>query len=82
MFPDSIVKKVGDKEGKTLAVFAGIHGNEKAGVRALNNLLPKIKIDSGTVYFVYANPPAIEKDARYVIKILSAFFEKSRWRRV
>ena len=76
MFPDSIVKKVGDKEGKTLAVFAGIHGNEKAGVRALNNLLPKIKIDSGTVYFVYANPPAIEKGVRYVNKNLNRLFLK------
>lgn len=76
MFPESIIKKSGQKEGKTLAVFAGIHGNEKAGVRALNNIIPNIEIDSGTVYFVYANPPAIERDLRYVNKNLNRLFSR------
>jgi succinylglutamate desuccinylase len=76
MFPESIIKKEGALPGKTLAVFAGIHGNEKAGVHALQNIIPTIQIDSGTVYFVFANPPAIEKDTRYINKNLNRLFSR------
>ena len=31
---DSIVEISGSKPGATVAIFAGIHGNEKAGVMA------------------------------------------------
>ena len=73
---NSIIKKTGDLPGKTLAVFAGVHGNEKAGVFALQKILKEIKITKGVVYFVFANLQAIEKDARCIEKNLNRCFLK------
>ncbi len=77
MFPDSIIKKTGDLPGKTLAVFSGIHGNEKAGILAMNELVSTLTISAGTVYFVYANPPAIAEDVRYIHQNLNRLFDRS-----
>lgn len=76
MFLDSIVKKVGEKPGKTLAVFAGIHGNEKAGVLGLDFLSSNLVVEAGTVYFVYANPPAISENVRQVNLNLNRLFHR------
>jgi succinylglutamate desuccinylase len=57
----TIIIKKAKKPGKTLAIFAGIHGNESVGVRAFDTLLPKLTIEAGTVYFVYGNPKAIKQ---------------------
>ena len=73
-YTKSIIVKVGKKPGKTLAVFAGVHGNEKVGVKALETLLPKIKIESGKVYFVFANPRAIRSGIRKTQKDLNRSF--------
>lgn len=73
---NSIVIKKGKLPGKTLAVFAGIHGNEKVGIFALQKILKKIKIKKGIVYFVFANPPAISKNKRLVNKNLNRLFFK------
>ncbi len=70
----SIIKKTGKKSGKTLAIFAGVHGNEKAGVLALEKILKNIKILKGKVYFVFANIQAIEKNTRYIEKNLNRCF--------
>lgn len=76
MRKESIIKKVGKKPGKTLAVFAGIHGNERVGVVALKAILKKIEIESGTVYFVFANPPAIKAQKRLINKNLNRLFSR------
>lgn len=74
MYPGSIIKKVGRAPGKSVAIFAGIHGNEKVGVLALRKIIKKIKVDAGTVYFVFANPPAINKGKRLINKNLNRLF--------
>lgn len=73
---DSILKIVGEKPGKTVAVFGGIHGNELAGVMAIKNLRDKIKISAGTVYFVIANVKAVEKIERFLEKNLNRLFKQ------
>ncbi len=77
MYPKSIIKKVGKLPGKTVAVFAGVHGNEKVGVLALRKIIKKVAVTSGTVYFVFANPPAISKNKRLVNKNLNRLFSRS-----
>lgn len=62
--------------GPVVAIFAGVHGNEKAGVYALNKLLPELSITRGRLYIVFANPPAIEQDVRMVNKNLNRCFFK------
>lgn len=70
----STIRLRGKKPGKTLAFFAGIHGNEKAGIFALEQLVNELTIESGTVYLVFANPPAIKKSARSINKNLNRCF--------
>jgi succinylglutamate desuccinylase len=76
MFPESIIKKIGELPGPTVAVFGGIHGNEKAGMLAISEILNTVQIIAGTVYFVFANPPAIEKDTRLINLNLNRLFDR------
>ncbi|QQG49873.1 MAG: succinylglutamate desuccinylase/aspartoacylase family protein [Candidatus Berkelbacteria bacterium] len=71
---ETVTIKRGPKPGKTVAVFAGVHGNELAGVQALQNLLPTLQIKAGTAYFVLANPPAIARRQRSILKNLNRCF--------
>ncbi len=71
----SIIETVtGHKPGPTLAVFAGIHGNEIAGIQAVRSLQDQLQINAGTVHFVMANMRAIEQNVRYTEKNLNRCF--------
>ncbi len=76
METSSVIKKEGKLPGKTVAVFAGIHGNEKVGILTLEKIIPQIEIKAGAVYFVFANPPAIEKNTRMINKNLNRLFTR------
>ena len=69
-----VVEKQGIKEGKNLVVLVGVHGNEVCGVKAADLLLPKLKIKSGTVTFIYANLEAIKQNKRFVEQNLNRCF--------
>lgn len=58
----------GKKPGATIVFFAGIHGNEYAGVNALNNVLEVIntKNISGEIFGVYGNIKALKKNKRFL----------------
>lgn len=71
---NSIIKKESGNKGKTLAIFCGVHGNEKAGVFAVEKALKDIEIKKGAVYFVFANPKAIEQNKRFIEKNLNRCF--------
>lgn len=62
---DQIILKQGKKEGHTSVVLAGVHGNEKCGVNALDLILPDLEIECGKVYFIYGNPEAIKLNKRF-----------------
>ena len=70
----SIIKIIGSKPGKTLAVFCGVHGNERVGIDVVKQMSEEIQIECGTVYFVFANPKAIELNKRYIDKNLNRCF--------
>lgn len=72
-----IIELTSDQPGPTLAIFAGLHGNETAGVFALQELIPKLKITKGKVFLAYANPPAIEAGVRMVNKNMNRCFDKN-----
>ena len=71
-----IFKFEAKQPGPSLAIFAGVHGDEKAGVWALQELLPKLQPTRGTLYLAFANPPAIKKNVRLVTKNLNRCFFK------
>ncbi len=57
-----------DKISPTVVFFAGIHGNEKAGVAALNHVNRHIgkHVLKGNVYGILGNLKALEDNQRYV----------------
>ncbi len=59
----------GGPNGPTLVFFAGIHGNEPAGVFALKHVLQELKIQEtpvqGEVYAIAGNLPALKKGVRF-----------------
>ncbi|MEK7518876.1 MAG: succinylglutamate desuccinylase/aspartoacylase family protein, partial [Patescibacteria group bacterium] len=72
--PNNVFVKRGTQDGPTLAVVAGVHGNERVGVMALQALWPTLEIVKGTVYAMYANPEAIAKNVRFIEKNLNRCF--------
>ncbi len=71
---EGVIKKDSNKKGKVLSVFCGVHGNESAGIHAVQKVLKDIKIQKGIVYFVFANPKAIEENKRFIDKDLNRCF--------
>lgn len=59
----------GEKDGTTVVVFAGIHGNEKAGVLALKKVIAQIKDNNitlkGNFYAISGNMSALQRDIRF-----------------
>ncbi len=71
---ETIIKKTSENPGKIIAIFCGVHGNERAGIIAAEKALQELVITAGTVYFVFANPRAIEIGKRFVEKNLNRCF--------
>jgi succinylglutamate desuccinylase len=72
--PEEIIEINGKANGPISVIFGGVHGDERCGFEALRDLLPDLKIDSGTVYFAYGNPRAIERDVRSTDSNLNRMF--------
>ena len=62
---EGIYRLQGKRDGKILVILGGVHGNEVCGINALYRLMPRLQIDSGTLYCIYGNPRAIEKGVRH-----------------
>jgi succinylglutamate desuccinylase len=71
-----VIKK-GDTPGKNLVVFCGVHGNETAGIFAVQRAIEEIEVNVGEVHFVFANPRAIEQGTRFTEKNLNRCFKKN-----
>jgi succinylglutamate desuccinylase len=58
----------GKYPGSTVVFFVGIHGNEVAGIKALNTVLKTVKENdvSGEIYAVYGNTKALRKNKRFI----------------
>ncbi len=77
MATDGITVLKGVEAGKTVAIFGGMHGNETVGARAVYHLVSSLQPLRGTVYLVYANPPAIDKGVRLINANLNRLFDRS-----
>ena len=69
-----ITKKTGKIPGKTIAIFAGVHGDEKAGIMTLEYLNKELSVEAGTVYLVYANEQAVKENKRFIKTNLNRLF--------
>jgi predicted deacylase len=74
-------KLKGSKPGPTILFFAGIHGNEPAGVMALKqvfeDLSKKENILRGTIYGLIGNLKALAKEKRYIDMDLNRLWTKA-----
>ena len=73
-----IITIQGALPGKTSTIIAGIHGNEICGIKAFEELIPKLKINFGKVNFVYGNIKAIEKNKRQIDVNLNRVFRPDK----
>ncbi|WP_420575327.1 succinylglutamate desuccinylase/aspartoacylase family protein [Ekhidna sp.] len=72
----------GKHKGPTLVFVGGIHGNEPAGVFALNHVLEKLnpEIIHGSVYGIAGNLWALEHSERFQTEDLNRMWTKDRLR--
>jgi succinylglutamate desuccinylase len=73
-----IIKISGQEKGNISFVMAGLHGNERCGVVALKEVISKIKIEKGVVFFALGNPKALEKNVRYTETDLNRMFREPK----
>jgi predicted deacylase len=69
----------GSKEGPVLVLFVGIHGNEKAGVKAADNLFSRLKESEpeldGSIFVITGNIPALQMGVRFIDTDLNRLWE-------
>lgn len=69
----------GNEEGPVVVLFVGIHGNERAGVQAADNLFSALKKKedqlNGSVYVITGNIPALEMGVRFIDTDLNRLWE-------
>ena len=68
----------GQHDGPISAIIAGTHGNESCGIKAFEKILPDLKIDAGTIYFIVGNPKAVEQNVRYTDFNLNRCFREAK----
>ena len=63
----------GQKNGPTVIFFGGIHGNEPAGIFALETVLSKLETKNvgGSIYAITGNLKALKEGKRYINKDLN-----------
>ena len=70
-----IIELNGTQPGPTSMILVGVHGNERCGVEAIEQLLPTLTIQKGKVIIVYGNLRAIEQDVRFTETNLNRMFK-------
>ena len=71
---EGVTTKIGKGPGPVVAIFGGVHGNEKVGVEVVRTLAEKLVLTAGTVHLVEANPKAIQQNVRAIKKNLNRCF--------
>src|SRR3989344_7306894 len=66
---------VDTQEGPKSVIFAGVHGNEQAGIAAFEKLIPTLEISQGQLWLIYGNPLAIIRNTRQIDANLNRMFK-------
>jgi len=72
---NDVFELVGQENGSTSIVLAGVHGNEGCGIEALEQLTSSLHIESGRVLFLIGNPRAVEQNVRFTEANLNRMFK-------
>ena len=76
---EKVIKIVGKEKGETSMIMVGVHGNEICGVKAIQKILPSLKINKGTLFIAFGNPRAIKKNVRYTESNLNRMFKDKKY---
>lgn len=72
--------KSGDKKGPVLVLFVGIHGNEPAGIHAVDQISKRLAGDdeeiNGSVYAITGNIEAVKLGVRFLDTDLNRLWER------
>ena len=72
---EEFIEIIGEEAGPTSVILAGVHGDERGGIEALQKLLPTLKIEKGRVFLGYGNPRAIKANKRFTDANLNRMFK-------
>jgi succinylglutamate desuccinylase len=72
---NGIVEIIGETEGNTSIILAGVHGNEVSGIKAFEQIIPTITIARGRVIFALGNLKAIKQNVRFTEANLNRLFK-------
>ncbi len=72
---ENIIIIKGAEDGPVSMILAGVHGNEKSGVHALEKILPNLVIKKGSLIIAYGSPEALRKNVRYIDANLNRMFK-------
>ncbi len=75
MVQDDFVELKGKEPGPVSVILAGVHGDEVCGLRALEQVLPNLSIERGTLFIGYGNPAAIRVNRRFTEANLNRLFK-------
>lgn len=73
---DWVYLKDSNKKWNTTCIMVWVHGDEFAWYKALDEIIDKMEIMFGKVYFIYANLEAMKKNTRFTEKNLNRCFIK------
>src|SRR3989344_2642998 len=73
-----VIVKESKNPGMNIVVLAGVHGNESFGVKMLEKIIPRLRIVSGKVTFIFANLEAIKQNKRFIEYNLNRAFFKTQ----
>mgnify|MGYP001576646047 CR=1 FL=1 len=57
-----------------MTVMCGTHGDETCGIKAVEEILPTLDIEAGSINFIYGNLEAIKRGARFIEMNLNRAF--------
>lgn len=72
---EDVIELSGVNPGPMSIVLVGVHGNERCGVDALEEILRELRIEKGHVTFCYGSPKAILESKRFVDQNLNRMFK-------
>ncbi len=76
---EHIIEILKGNHHQKLIVIGGMHGNEKSGVDAIQNILPEFKKvfnkNKGSVYFLKGNIEALKRNERFIDKDLNRLWK-------
>jgi succinylglutamate desuccinylase len=75
MNKEEIIEIKGKEDGPTSIILAGTHGDETGGIKALEKMIPLLKIEKGRVLAGYGNPKAIERNVRFTEANLNRMYK-------